>query len=278
MTGGFSCFRGELRGIFCGEFRRFFRNSASRRCHFRRQIPASPLSFPRTRESIFADKFPSFPPLWKNEVNSQFCSSKWIPAFAGMTGGFSCFRGELRGIFCGEFRRFFRNSAPPPPDSRRQIPALPLSFPRTRESIFADKFPISRRFFRCTPIPFPANVLRCLANVLRGLRNVLRCLANVLTGLRNVLRCLANVLRGLRNVLRCLGNVLRGLRNVLRCLKNVLRGLRNVLRTLFFRRRSPKNAVFQRFTRFLAEPARFFVDSGGMCYTFADIFIREVNK
>ena len=26
--------------------------------------------------------------LWKNEVNSQFCSSKWIPAFAGMTAFF----------------------------------------------------------------------------------------------------------------------------------------------------------------------------------------------
>ena len=138
--GGFSCFRGELRGIFCGEFRRFFRNSApppsdsrrqipasplsfprtresifadkfpiSRRCflefrrpdavRFCRQIPASPPSFPRTRESIFADKFPSFTPLWKNEVNSQFCSSKWIPAFAGMTGVFLVFGGNCGGFF-----------------------------------------------------------------------------------------------------------------------------------------------------------------------------------
>ena len=46
-------------------------------------------------------------------------------------------------------------SAPPPPDSRRRIPASPPSFPRTRESIFTDKPPRSRRFFRCTPLPFP---------------------------------------------------------------------------------------------------------------------------
>ena len=182
-----------------------------------------------------------------------------------MTGVFSCFRGELRGIFCGEFRRFFRNSA------SRRCPILADKFPPPRRHSRERGNPFSptnsrhsRRFFRCTPIPFPANVLRCLANVL--------------TGLRNVLRCLGNVLRGLRNVLRCLGNVLRGLRNVLRCLKNVLRGLRNVLRTLFFRRRSPKNAVFQHFTHFLPNPPVFFANSGGMCYTFADIFIREEIK
>ena len=198
--------------------------------------------------------------------------------FRGNDGGFFLVFGGNCGGFFAANSAVFSEFRPPPSDSRRQIPASPLSFSRKRESIFADKFPISRRFFRCTPIPFPANVLRCLANVLRGLRNVLRCLANVLTGLRNVLRCLGNVLTGLRNVLRCLGNVLRGLRNVLRCLKNVLRGLRNVLRTLFFRRRSPKNAVFQHFTRFLPNPPVFFVNSGGMCYTFADIFIREEIK
>ena len=39
--------------------------------------------------------------LWKNEVNSQFCSSKWIPAFAGMTGVFLVFGGN-DGVFFAE--------------------------------------------------------------------------------------------------------------------------------------------------------------------------------
>ena len=188
--------------------------------------------------------------------------------FRGNDGGFFLFSGGIAGDFLRRIPPFFSEfRLPPPPDSRRQIPASPPSFPRTRESIFTDKIPISRRFFRCTPIPFPANVLRCLANVLRGLRNVLRCLGNVLTGLRNVLRCLANVLRGLRNVLRCL-------KNVLRCLGNVLRGLRNVLRTLFFRRRSPKNAVFQHFTRFLPNPP-VFLRIRAECVILSQTFLSE---
>ena len=166
--------------------------------------------------------------------------------FRGNDGGFFLFSGGIAGDFLRRIPPFFPNSAPPPSDSRRQIPASPPSFPRTRESIFTDKIPISRRFFRCTPIPFPANVLRCLANVLRGLRNVLRCL----------------------------GNVLRGLRNVLRCLKNVLRGLRNVLRTLFFRRRSPKNAVFQHFTHFLPNPP-VFLRIRAECVILSQTFLSE---
>ena len=127
--GGFFLFSGGIAGDFLRRIPPFFRNSAPPPPDSRRRIPALPLSFPRTRESIFTDKFPSFPPLWKNEVNSQFCSSKWIPAFAGMTGGFSCFRGELRGIFCGEFRRFFRF---PPPAAVRFLPTnsrLPAVIP-----------------------------------------------------------------------------------------------------------------------------------------------------
>ena len=101
----------------------FYHSDVNRNLPRRRPIFAArrcPILAAR-RRPILADKFP--PPrrhsrergnpflptnsrihavfLWKNEVNSQFCSSKWIPAFAGMTGVFLVFGGN-DGVFFAE--------------------------------------------------------------------------------------------------------------------------------------------------------------------------------
>ena len=174
-----------------------------------------------------------------------------------------------RPIFADKIPPPRRHSRPPRRHSReRGNPFLPIN------SRFHAVFFVAPRFhFPQNVLTGLRNVLRCLGNVLRGLRNVFRGLRNVLRGLRNVFRGLRNVLRGLRNALRGLRNTLRGLRNVFRGLRNALRGLRNVLRTIFFRRRSPKNAVFQHFTRFLPNPPVFFANSGGMCVILSQTFL-----
>ena len=95
----------------------------------------------RRNGKFFFPNFQLLPFRCKSESPAE------IPAFAGMVNPFF--------LISNFYHSDVNRNLPPPSDSCRRIPASPPSFPRKRESIFADKFPRSRRFLRkkCAEIP-----------------------------------------------------------------------------------------------------------------------------